>query len=139
MLINTFSAFILHLVVDSGVSAQGRCIITPISPTTLTTAGGVLPNGTKNVMIRCNCTNNDGAVVGIVRWYYPNGLIVRLFGSYKYFAGDPYRRADPDDANILLVIPTFNYFYGTYTCGMRVHQRPPEQPNAAISLIIDGK
>ena len=48
---------LLHPVVD--VSAQGSCTITPINPTTLTTAGGVLPNGTENVMIQCNCSDGD--------------------------------------------------------------------------------
>ena len=54
-----FDCFIVHPVVD--VSAQSGCTITPISPTTLTAAGGVLAIGTVNVTIKCR-----------IRWYDPN-------------------------------------------------------------------
>ena len=66
----TSHVHIVHLVVD--VSAQ-RCTITPLSPTTLTATGGGLPNGTINVMIRCNCTDSNGTAVDVVRWYDPAG------------------------------------------------------------------
>ena len=67
---------LFHPVVD--VSAQGGCIITPINPTTLTAAGGVLASGTVNVTIQCNnCTDGNGTL-DRVRWYDPDGI--KLFG-----------------------------------------------------------
>ena len=105
------------------VSAQASCTITPINPTTLTTAGGVLPNGTENVMIKCNCSDDDGSVITSVRWYGPDGSTVPRIGTNNFIAGTPhYTRAsgDSDDRNVTLVIPTFNDSYdGNYTCGRR--------------------
>ena len=55
------------------VSAQGGCTITPINPTTLTAAGGVLASGTVNVMIQCNCTDDDDTVIDPVSCYDSDG------------------------------------------------------------------
>ena len=122
------------------VSAQGGCTITPINPTTLTAAGGVLANGTVNVMIQCNCSNDDGTVVNRVRWYNPNGTRLVVITNSDYVAGTPYYSREPDDTNIALVIPTFNDTYdGTYHCGGRFARGPPEPPNAAVNLTISGK
>ena len=122
------------------VSAQGECTITPINPTTLTAAGGVLASGTENVMIKCNCTDDNGTVTDIIRWYDPDNN--RLLGSTnsRYAAGTPYYRRAPDDTNIILVIPTFNDSYdGIYTCGRKQNIGPPWPPNAAVILAIVGK
>ena len=133
-----YVCFIVHPVVD--VSAQGGCTITPINPTTLTAAGGVLANGTVNVMMQCNCTDDDGMVVERVRWYDPDGTRIYLSTNDDYVAGTPYYRRAPDDTNIILVIPTFNdSFDGTYTCEGRVIRGPPGPPNGAVSLTIGGK
>ena len=133
-----FVCFIVHPVVD--VSAQGGCTITPINPTTLTTAGGVLASGTENVMIQCNCTDDDGTVVNPVRWYDPDGTRLLVSGYSNYVAGTPYYRREPDNTNIALVIPTFNDSYdGTYTCGGRVSYGLPGPPNAVVILTIAGK
>ena len=125
------------------VSAQASCTITPINPTTLTTAGGVLPNGTENVMIRCNCSEGDGSVITSVRWYGPDGNLVPRIGTGRFIAGAPhYTRpsGDNNNINITLVIPTFNDFYdGNYTCGRRYHYYSPLPPTATVSLIIGGK
>ena len=123
------------------VSAQGGCTITPINPTTLTAAGGVLASGTENVMIKCNCTDDDdGMVVDPVRWYDPDGTRLFTSSSNRYVPGTPYYRRAPDDTIIILVIPTFNDFYdGTYTCGRKVNYYPPGAPNAIINLTIGSK
>ena len=122
------------------VSAQGGCSIAPINPTTLTAAGGVIASGTENVMIRCNCTDDDGTVVDPVRWYDPDGTRLMVNGHDNYVAGTPYYSREPDDTNIALVIPTFNDSYdGTYHCGGRVQKGPPGEPNAAVDLTIGGK
>ena len=128
----------IHPVVD--VSAQGGCIITPINPTTLTTAGGVLASGTENVMIRCNCTYYNGTVIDRVSWYDPDGTRLLVSDNDNYVAGTPYYNREPNDINIALVIPTFNDSYdGTYYCGRRFSRGPPEPPNAVVNLTIDGK
>ena len=124
------------------VSAQGGCTITPINPTTRATAGGILPIGTMNVTIQCNCTYYNGTLLNLVRWYDPDGTRLLVSDNRRYVAGTPYFKRAPDDKNIVLVIPTFNDSYdGTYTCGMRVahFNYPPGPPNAAINLIINGE
>ena len=126
------------------VSAQASCTITPINPTTLTTAGGVLPNGTENVMIRCNCSESDGSVITNARWYGPDGIIPRM-GTSDFIAGAPHHtRASGDrfNRNITLVIPTFNDSYnGNYTCGRRDSNTDnlPLPPTFTVSLIIGGE
>ena len=98
------------------VSVVG-CTVTPVNPTTLTTAGGALNYGTENVMIKCNCTDNDG-VVDVVRWYNPDGINLisptnlHFNGTVPHFT----RVIDNDNSNVILVIPMFTFFYaGVYT------------------------
>ena len=81
------------------VSAQGSCTVTPINPTTLTTVGGVLPNGTENVMIRCNCLDDHGTVFTGVKWWYPNGKRIPKFGTNIYIAGTPHYTRPSGDTN----------------------------------------
>ena len=127
----------VHIVVD--VSAQGGCIIIPINPTTLTATGGVLASGTENVVIQCNCTDDNGTV-DRVRWYDPDGTRLLLSYHYNYVPGTPYFRKAPNNANVALVIPKFNDSYdGTYYCGGRFNKGPPDPPNAAVNLTIGGK
>ena len=124
------------------VSAQGSCTVTPINPTTLTAAGGVLPIGTENVMIQCNnCIDNDSSVLTNLRWYDPNGNKPPRFGNNNYIPGAPhYTRVNNVRDNIILVIPTFNDSYdGNYTCGRNVFEDLPGPPTATISLTIGGE
>ena len=122
------------------ISAQGGCTITPINPTTLIAAGGVLASGTVNVMIQCNCTDDNGTVIDPVRWYDPDGTRLLVETNNSYVAGIPYYRRAPDDTNIILVIPTFNDSYdGIYTCGRRSGSLPVAAPNATVELTISSK
>ena len=125
------------------ISAQGNCTITPINPTTLTAAGGVILIGTENVTIRCNCTDDYGTVIK-VRWY--NATVARLpdtLNRREFLADAPHfiRNVKGDDTNIILVIPTFNDSYdGIYTCGrLRRNNYPPGAPNATVNLNIGGE
>ena len=140
VLISTFSVFCFHPVVD--VSAQGSCTVTPLNPTTLTATGGVLPNGTMNVMIQCNCTNDDGTVVDLVRWYDPAGTRLVADGNDRFNASTPhFARVDGSDTHVILVIPTFtNSYNGTYKCGNKKGQSNdgPGSPNVAVTLTIEG-
>ena len=125
------------------VSAQGGCTITPINPTTLTTAGGVLASGTENVTIRCNnCINEDGYTLGRVRWYNPGRSRIIRQTNNNYVPGTPhFTKVNGADNDSILVIPIFNDSYdGTYTCGWRVNKGElPGPPNAVVTLTIDGK
>ena len=124
------------------VLAQGGCIIIPVIPTTLTAAGGVLASGTKNVMIQCNCTDDDGVVVDPVQWYDPDGTRLVSTQNSQYMVGTPYYMSvvESDESNIILVIPTFTDSYvGTYTCGRMVDSGLPGSPTATVNLTIGGE
>ena len=126
------------------VSAQASCTVTPINPTTLTTAGGVfnLPNGTENVIIRCNCSYNDGYVITNARWWYLDGIIPPRVDSGDDIPSTPYytrASGDTNNRNITLVIPTFNDSYdGNYICGRR-RGGSPRAPTVTVSLTIGGE
>ena len=139
MLISTLSVFCFHPVVD--VSAQS-CTVTPLNPITLTATVVALPNGTMNVMIQCNCTNDDGTVVRTVRWYDPAGTRLISEDNNEFDANVPhFTRVDGSDTHVILVIPTFNDSYdGTYTCGNRDGESNggPGSPNVAVTLTTGG-
>ena len=130
----------LHPVVD--VSAQGSCTVTPINPTTLTAAGGVLPIGTENVMIWCNCSDDYGTVFTTVRWHDPGGILVDRIGPGDDIPSTPYFTRPSDhnnNRNVILVIPTFSDSYdGNYTCGRRRSGRLV-QPIVTVNLTISGE
>ena len=125
------------------VSAQGICTITPLNPTTLTATGGVLPIGTMNVMIQCSCTNDDGTVVGVVRWYDPAGTRLVADKNNRFDATAPhFTRVDGSDTHVILVIPTFTDSYdGIYTCGNRDGESDngPGLPNVDVTLTIESE
>ena len=124
------------------VSAQDSCTVTPINPTTLTAAGGVLPIGTENVMIRCNCSDVNGTKIAIVRWFDSNENRPPRFGSNNYIPGAPhFTRVGNDNCNVILVIPTLNDSYdGNYTCGRRIPGNNSLQlPTTTVSLTIGGE
>lgn len=116
------------------------CIVTPLNPTTLTAAGGVLHYGAKNITVQCNCTEN-GSVVKIVRWYNSDGIKLISPRHLHFNSSVPHftRVIDYDNSNIILVIPMFAYFFaGVYTCGKRA-EYPPGAPNATINFTLYGK
>ena len=127
-------------------AAQGNCTITTLNPTTGLKAydGGLaIFIGTKNVMIQCNCTDDDGRVVVPVRWYDPDGAKLRSSYRNQFDATVPHFTRvtdDDDDSNIILVIPTFNYSYdGTYACGWMNNGRRLGMPYAVVTLTIVGE
>ena len=125
------------------VSAQGSCTVTPLNPTTLTATGGALPNGTMNVMIQCNCTNDDGTVVDKVRWYDPAGTRLVAEGNDQFDASAPhFIGVNDSDTHVILVIPTFSDSHnGTYKCGNRDGESNgiPGSPNGDVILTIKGE
>ena len=127
---------VFHTVV---VSAQSTCTITPLNPITLTAAGGVLADGTVNVTIQCNCSDDVGAMLQPVRWFNPDGDRMLSTTHRRYVAGSPYFKRAPDDTNVLTIIPIFSSsYYGTYTCGLG-NIYPYDGPIGNITLKIDGE
>ena len=113
--------FYFLIVVD--VSAQS-CTITPTSPDYLGPTGGVIPDGTPNVMVQCRCS--DG---GQVRWFLPNNTRVLIERNTP--VGDPYFTNNPST----LVIPTFSdSTSGIYTCG--IGNTYPATNNVTINLML---
>ena len=115
--------------------ADGKCIVTPLNPTTLTTSGGALLNGTTNVRIRCNCTDGGGTVLN-ARWYDPDGTRLVSDQNGAFNAAVPhFEFVTGVHRNIILVIPTFTASNaGTYTCARNVPSLPP--PTATVELTI---
>ena len=109
----------------------------------MTATGGALPNGTMNVMIQCNCTNDDGTVVDLVKWYDPDGIRLVADRNARFDASVPHiTRVNDSDTHVILVIPTVTDSYdGTYTCGNRVGESDggPGLPNVAVTLTIEGE
>ena len=92
-----------HTVVD--VSAQGTCTVTPLNPITLTAAGGVLVDGTENVTIQCNCSDDVGTVLQPIRWFDPDGTRLLATHHRDYVTGTPRFERVPDDTCCI------NHFY----------------------------
>ena len=114
-----------------------RCVVTPINLHTLTVTGGVLKYGTENVMIQCNCTDNDGVVLDIVEWHNPDGITLVDPASLHFNSSIP-TVTKYDRSSAILVIPTFtDYSASIYTCGRGVY--PPGRPNATINLTLYGE
>ena len=97
-----------------------------------------------NVMIQCNCTNDDGTVVNHVRWYDPDGIRLVTPGHNQFDATAPHftRVDDGSDAHVILVIPTFSDSYdGAYTCGNREGESDdgPGSPNVDVTLTVKSE
>ena len=115
------------------------CTVTPTSPDDLDPTGGVIVDGTVNVMIECRCVNNDGSSPGRIRWFDPTNR--RLRGVSNTLFGDPYIITTSNNAGTptTLVIPTFSdSTSGVYTCGTGTNY--PPGAIVAINLTIgNGK
>ena len=108
--------FVLFIVAD--VSSQ-ICTITPTSPDGLDPTGGVIVDGTVNVMVECRCLVGDDDVPRTIRWFGPN--MMTIFTQSNATDGDPYIIPNNHSAGTptTLVIPTFSYSTsGVYTCGI---------------------
>ena len=129
----------LYLCAVVDVSAQGSCTVTPLYPSTLTATGGAIANGTKSVMIQCNCTDNDGVVLNQIGWFNPEENRIFDQNQNNSTVGTPYSQTAFGATIATLVIPTFSDSYdGTYTCGVGTTY-PPGPPNAIVYLTIDGE
>ena len=115
------------------VSAQS-CTINPTSPDGLDPTGGVLGDGTTNVMIECTCVDENGDTPHRIRWFGPN--MKRLFTERHTLPSDPY--FINGHRVVTLVIPTFsNSTSGAYACGIDIDYPPPGM--VTINLMLHGK
>ena len=86
------------------------CNIISTSLPTLTTPGGVITNGTQNVILYCVCVQ-DNVAVGPTTWFF-NG--VRVNRTEDDGSGAPYSRNNVPSP---LIIPSFvTGNDGTYCC-----------------------
>jgi len=124
-----FTNRLFPVVVD--VSAQISCTVIPTSPDGLDTTGGIIVDGTANVMIECRCVDENGDPLRRIRWFNPNNI--RLLNRPNTPVGDPY--FIPMDTHVILVIPTFsNSTSGVYTCGTGINYPPPN--DVTINLML---
>ena len=101
-----------HVHIDANISAQRDCTIISTSLSYLTTDGGVIIDGTQNVIIYCLCMINN-IVIGGARWFFPNGDRVRVQSPSR--PGSPYFI---NNIPTPLIIPSFVHPYdGAYSCG----------------------
>ena len=103
------------------------CNIISTSLPTLTTPGGVITNGTQNVILYCVCVQ-DNVAVGPTLWFF-NG--VRVNRTEDDGSGAPYSRNNVPSP---LIIPSFvTGNGGTYRCGSVGNVIPT--PDDTITLL----
>jgi len=120
---------------DVDTSVQPTCTIISTSLTTVTTDGGVIFNGTQNVIIYCLCMRKNVAVAG-TRWFFPNGTQVRIETNRLTRPNDPYFR---NNVPSVLVIRRFIHPYnGTYGCGPSSNFASVSSQGDIINLILAG-
>ena len=116
------------------------CTITPTSPDGLDPTGGVIVDGTVNVMIECRCVNNDGSLSNKITWFDPTNTRLTYL-EITPDDDDPYIIANNNNAgrSTTLVIPTFSdSTSGVYTCG--IGRRYPSYTMVTINLTVgNGK
>ena len=116
-----------------GVSPHS-CTITLTSPDHLDPTGGVLADGTENVMIECRCVDENGDVPQRIRWFDPK--TARIPFQTNALLGDPYLIHSSYGKAATLVIPTFTYSTnGSYTCGINDYY--PPYGNVTINLMLN--
>ena len=92
-------------------NVQTNCNIISTSLPTVTAAGGVIANGTQNVILYCICYRSNVAV-GPTLWYF-NGVQVTVTETVTTDGYPYYRNTVPSP----LIIPSFVAPHnGTYSC-----------------------
>ena len=89
-----------------------NCTIVSTNLPTVTAAGGVIANGTQNVILYCICMRiNSIVIVGRTFWFF-NGTHITL--TQDDGSGNPYSR---DNVPSTLIIPSFVAPHdGDYSC-----------------------
>ena len=89
-----------------------NCNIVSTNFPSVTAAGGVIANGTQNVILYCICMRvNSIVTVGLTRWFF-NGALITL--NQDDGSGNPYSR---NNVPSTLTIPSFVTPHdGNYSC-----------------------
>jgi len=124
-----------YLIFTDAGEGQTTCTIISTSLTTLTTDGGVIFNGTQNMIIYCLCMKNNLALGG-ARWFFPNRTQVRTETHRLTRPNDPYYR---NIVPSVLIIREFVHPYnGTYSCGPNDVFNLVSSQGDTISLTLAG-
>ena len=111
-----------------------NCSIVSTNLPTVTAAGGVIANGTQNVILYCICMRvNSIVTVGLTTWFF-NGVRVTL--TQDNGSGNPYSR---NNVPSTLIIPSFVTPHdGSYSCAHRADFNEVETLGDAITLTLTG-
>ena len=121
-----------HFVITDAGAPQHFCTIISTNLPTVTTPGGVITNGTQNVILYCICTN-DNIATGPTIWFF-NDTQVTL--TEDDGSGNPYSR---DSVPSPLIIPSFvNPHNGTYSCGPNTNFSHVSSNGDSITLELSG-
>ena len=98
---------------DPGNDVETKCNIISTNLPTVTAAGGVIANGTQNVILYCICNRTTTNVaVGPTMWYFNGAPVTR--SETDETDGNPYYRNNVPSP---LIIPSFVAPHnGTYSC-----------------------
>lgn len=114
-------------------SHERNCTIISTSLTNLTTDGGEVIDGARNVIIYCVCMMNN-ITTGGARWFFPNGTRIRIQSPQK--PGSPYYI---NNIPTPLIFPSFVYPYaGTYGCGFTKYFKTVALHGDTIDLTLSG-
>jgi len=111
-----------------------NCSIVSTNLPTVTAAGGVIANGTQNVILYCICMRvNSIVTVGQTFWFF-NGTRITL--TQNDGSGNPYSR---DNVPSTLIIPFFVAPHdGSYSCTHRIFFRDVATLGDTITLTLPG-
>ena len=125
----------MHIFLDYYPTSAAYCNIMSTNLPTVTAAGGVIANGTQNVILYCICMRSDSNIaVGRTFWFF-NGVLITL--TQDDGSGNPYSR---DNVPSTLTIPSFvSPHDGNYSCGHANHFSSVSSLGDNISLTLSGK
>ena len=111
-----------------------NCSIVSTNLPTVTAAGGVIANGTQNVILYCICMRlNSIVTVGQTFWFF-NGVQITL--TQDNGIGNPYSR---DNVPSTLIIPSFVTPHdGNYSCTHRPNFNEVATLGDTITLTLPG-
>ena len=125
----------MHIFLDYYPTSPAYCNIMSTNLPTVTAAGGVIANGTQNVILYCICMRSDSNIaVGRTFWFF-NGVLITL--TQDDGSGNPYSR---DNVPSTLTIPSFiSPHDGNYSCGHANYFSSVSSLGDNISLTLSGK
>ena len=111
-----------------------NCSIVSTNLPTVTAAGGVIANGTQNVILYCICMRvNSNVTVGLTTWFF-NGDEVTLTQADS--SGNPYLR---NNVPSTLTIPSFVTPHdGNYSCAPNNNFNEVATLGDTITLTLPG-